>query len=378
MNDPKCGYVSLSVEGTVITEFCNGPNRVTRHADGKGGSFEVISAINDPECGYVAPTPPPPPPPTEAPPPGETPTSAPPPINSGVSLFSNTSLANVGDKETFTIKVANLKPYSSYVVNIASYATINRAGIQQIANQVVITDGGGNGTAAYEYSVTEEIFSIAQATSNINQITVMSKATINDIGDQYTSNEVSKQVRRGGGAPPVTTPPSPPPSGNYNVFLAFDPNNDRTQPTTVVPTSQQLRLTGGKNKAGSYYNAILNAIERKPAGILYIIEEKAIKSVTTGSPAGVYITHYVEILDDQGRIVLARAVVGRSVTAASGANWSKLYVPQHLSGVFDVLGNGMTYKARIKAVRESDNVVSYSDMWPCEYYLRPDPADGGG
>jgi hypothetical protein len=118
VNDPKCGYVSLSVEGTVITEFCNGPNRVTRHADGKGGSFEVISAINDPECGYEAPTPPPPPPPpppTVAPPPGEPPTTAPPPINSGVSLFSNTSLANVGDKETFTIKVANLKPYSSYV-----------------------------------------------------------------------------------------------------------------------------------------------------------------------------------------------------------------------------------------------------------------------
>ena len=381
VNDPKCGYVPLSVEGTVITEFCNGPNRVTRHADGKGGTFEVISAINDPECGYVAPTPPPPPPPpppTEAPPPGEPPTSAPPPINSGVSLFSNTSLANVGDKETFTIKVANLKPYSSYVVNISSYATINRAGIQQIANQVVITDDGGNGTAAYEYSVTEEIFSIAQATSNINQITVMSKATINDIGDQYTSNEVSKQVRRGSGAPPVTTPPSPPPSGNYNVFLAFDPNNDRTQPTTVVPTSQQLRLTGGKNQAGSYYNPNLNAIERKPAGSLYIIEEKGIKSVTTGSPAGVYITHYLEILDDQGRIVLARIQTGRSVTAATGANWIKLYGLQDLSGVFDGLGNGMTYKARIKAVRESDNVVSYSDMWPCEYYVRPTPDGGGG
>jgi len=365
VNDPKCGYVPLSVEGTVITEFCNGPNRVTRHADGKGGSFEVISAINDPECGYVAPTPPP----TEAPPPGEPPTSAPPPVDKGVSLFSNTSLANVGDKETFTIKVVNLKPYSSYVVNIASYATINRAGIQQIANQVVITDGGGNGTAAYEYSVTEEIFSIAQATSNINQITVMSKATINDIGDQYTSNEVSKQVRRGGGAPPVTTPPSPPPSGNYNVFLALDPDNDRTQPTTVVPTSQQLTLTKIYD-SNSYNVASLTYFER-------MFVEKRIKSVSTGSPAGVYITHYLEILDDQGRIVLARDKIGRSVTAASGANWIRLYYVYVTAAMFAGLGDGMTYKARIKTVRESDNVESFSDLWPCVYKIEPTPHGGG-
>jgi len=365
VNDPKCGYVPLSVEGTVITEFCNGPNRVTRHADGKGGSFEVISAINDPECGYVAPTPPP----TEAPPPGEPPTSAPPPVDKGVSLFSNTSLANVGDKETFTIKVVNLKPYSSYVVNIASYATINRAGIQQIANQVVITDGGGNGTAAYEYSVTEEIFSIAQATSNINQITVMSKATINDIGDQYTSNEVSKQVRRGGGAPPVTTPPSPPPSGNYNVFLALDPDNDRTQPTTVVPTSQQLTLTKIYD-SNSYNVASLTYFER-------MFVEERIKSVSTGSPAGVYITHYLEILDDQGRIVLARDKIGRSVTAASGANWIRLYYVYVTAAMFAGLGDGMTYKARIKTVRESDNVESFSDLWPCVYKIEPTPHGGG-
>lgn len=352
VNDPKCGYVSLSVEGTVITEFCNGPNRVTRHADGKGGSFEVISAINDPECGYVAPTPPPPPPPPP-------PTEAPPPINSGVSLFSNTSLANVGDKETFTIKVANLKPYSSYVVNISSYAVINTAGIQQIANQVVITDDGGNGTAAYEYSVTEEIFSIAQATSNINQITVMSKATINDIGDQYTSNEVSKQVRRGSGASPVTTPPSPPPSGNYNVFLALDPGNDRTQPSVVIPTTQQLALTKVYDSNNS------NVMKLSYSERMFV--EKRIKSVTTGSAAGVYITHYLEILDDQGRIVLARDKVGRSVTSPTGANWIRLYNIYVTSAMFAGLGNGMTYKARIKAVRESDNVVSYSEMWPCVY-----------
>lgn len=37
----------------------------------------------------------------------------------------------------------------------------------------------------------------------------------------------------------------------------------------------------------------------------------------------------------------------------------------------------MTYKARIKAERESDNVVSYSDMWPCELYVPPPPNVGG-
>ena len=163
---------------------------------------------------------------------------------------------------------------------------------------------------------------------------------------------------------------------NYNVFLALDPNDDRTQPTTVVPTSQQLRLTGGKNQAG-YHNVSLTAIERRPAGSWYVIVEKIIKSVTTGSPAGVYISHYLEILDEQGRIVLARGAVGRSVTAASGANWIQLYNLQDLTGVFGGLGNGMTYKARIKAVRESDNVVSYSDMWPCEYYVPPPPAQTG-
>ena len=95
--------------------------------------------------------------------------------------------------------------------------------------------------------------------------------------------------------------------------------------------------------------------------------EKRIKSVTTGSAAGVYITHYLEILDDQGRIVLARDKVGRSVTSATGANWIRLYNIYVTSAMFAGLGNGMTYKARIKAVRESDNVVSYSEMWPCVY-----------
>ena len=49
-----------------------------------------------------------------------------------------------------------------------------------------------------------------------------------------------------------------------------------------------------------------------------------------------------------------------------------------MTEVTGALGNGMTYKARIKAVRESDNVVSYSDMWPCEYYVPPPPDQGGG
>jgi hypothetical protein len=95
---------------------------------------------------------------------------------------------------------------------------------------------------------------------------------------------------------------------------------------------------------------------------------KRIKSVSTGSPAGVYITHYLEILDDQGRIVLARDKIGRSVTSATGANWIRLYYIYVTTAMFAGLGNGMTYKARIKTVRESDNVVSYSDMWPCVYF----------
>lgn len=362
VNDPKCGYVPVSVEGTVITEYCNGPNRVTRHADGKGGFFEVISAINDPECGgYVDVNPPPSP--TEAPPPGGYPPSGPTPVDKGVSLYSNTSLSNVGDKETFTIKVFNLNPYSSYAVNISSYATINRAGIQQIANQVVITDSNGNGTAAYEYSVTDEIFSIAQATSNINQLTVLSKATINENGEHYTSNEVTKQVRRGGGAPPVTTPPSPPPSGNYNVFFAYDPNN-----SDVVPKSQTLTLTKNYNHNG-YSIMTLSHVEGRWS-------EKKIKSVTTGSSAGIYITHYLEILDDQGTIVLARDRVGRSVTNASGSNSISLNYVSVTPAMFGGLGDGMTYKARIKTVRESDNVESFSELWPCVYRIEPIPQPG--
>ena len=82
-------------------------------------------------------------------------------------------------------------------------------------------------------------------------------------------------------------------------------------------------------------------------------------------------------MDEQGRIVLARAVVGRSVTAASGANWLRLALTV-TAETFGGLGEGMTYKARIKAVRESDNVVSYSDMWPCELYVPPPPDQGGG
>ena len=84
----------------------------------------------------------------------------------------------------------------------------------------------------------------------------------------------------------------------------------------------------------------------------------------------------MEILDEQGRIVLVRGVIGRSVTAASGANWIRLVLNLTTTSI-GVLGEGLTYKARIKAVRESDNVVSYSDMWPCELYVQPPPNVGG-
>ena len=82
-----------------------------------------------------------------------------------------------------------------------------------------------------------------------------------------------------------------------------------------------------------------------------------------------YITHYLEILDDQGRIVLARDKIGRSVTSATGANWITLTRVYVTTAMFAGLGNGMTYKARIKAVRESDNVESFSELWPCVYIV---------
>ena len=101
-----------------------------------------------------------------------------------------------------------------------------------------------------------------------------------------------------------------------------------------------------------------------------------LKSVTTGSAAGVYITHYLEILDDQGRIVLARDKIGRSVTSASGANWITLRRVYVTTAMFAALGNGMTYKARIKAVRESDNVESFSELWPCVYSVQANQDTG--
>lgn len=44
--------------------------------------------------------------------------------------------------------------------------------------------------------------------------------------------------------------------------------------------------------------------------------------------------------------------------------------------MFAGLGNNMTYKVRIKTVRESDNVESYSELWPCIYYVEPIPNPG--
>ena len=254
-------------------------------------------------------------------------------------------MANVGDKETFTIKVANLKPYSSYVVNISSYAVINTAGIQQIANQVVITDGGGNGTAAYEYSVTEEIFSIAQATSNINQITVLSKATINDIGEQYTSNEVSKQVRRGSGAPPITTPPTaPPPASNFRaVFSTY--LGSTTQPHTEVPTSQRMGImvragsvgVGVPNKAGYIGKTWALAIAVFPKSRVRI---------------------QIEVLDASGTIVLARTT--ESIVDTNGYNNGWVNTNGYTGIPANVLADGMNYIVRVVATNVNTGEVTRS------------------
>ena len=56
-------------------------------------------------------------------------------------------------------------------------------------------------------------------------------------------------------------------------------------------------------------------------------------------------------------------------TSASGANWITLTRVYVTTAMFAGLGNGMTYKARIKAVRESDNVESFSELWPCVYIV---------
>ena len=44
--------------------------------------------------------------------------------------------------------------------------------------------------------------------------------------------------------------------------------------------------------------------------------------------------------------------------------------------MFAGLGNRMTYKARIKAVRESDNVESFSELWPCVYSVQANQDTG--
>ncbi len=84
----------------------------------------------------------------------------------------------------------------------------------------------------------------------------------------------------------------------------------------------------------------------------------------------------MKILDDQGSVVLARDRVGRAVTHAPGTNTIKLRYVNVTPAMFAGLGDGMTYKARIKAVRESDNVESYSELWPCVYRVEPIPNPG--
>ena len=101
-----------------------------------------------------------------------------------------------------------------------------------------------------------------------------------------------------------------------------------------------------------------------------------LKKDVTGNAPGVYITQYLEILDDQGKIVLARDKIGRQVTSAAGTSTVRLYFVTVTPAMFGGLGNGMTYKARLKSVRESDNAESYSDMWPCIYTIEA-PPDGG-
>ena len=130
-----------------------------------------------------------------------------------------------------------------------------------------------------------------------------------------------------------------------------------------MPKSVTLTLT----KLFSYN--ISNAVSLSYVKNMFISTH--VNSATTGSPAGVYISHYLEVMDDQGTIVLARDRVGRTVTTAAGGNWIKLKFVSVSPAIFAGLGNNMTYKVRIKTVRESDNVESYSELWPCIYYVEP-------
>ena len=52
VNDPNCGYIQYPEEGKILSEYCNGFDRVTRYADGRGSSYEAITKVNDPNCGY--------------------------------------------------------------------------------------------------------------------------------------------------------------------------------------------------------------------------------------------------------------------------------------------------------------------------------------
>ena len=76
------------------------------------------------------------------------------------------------------------------------------------------------------------------------------------------------------------------------------------------------------------------------------------------------------------RLPRLRDKIGRVVTNASGANWITLIHVYVTTAMFAGLGNGMTYKARIKAVRESDNVESFSELWPCVYGVQNNPDPG--
>ena len=219
INDPKCGYIEQPAEGVILAVFCNGSNMVTRYSDGKGSSFEVLSSINDPKCNGTSQQPvtyppqwgPPPyitPPPPYVPPPSGGGNATPPPYNpqpgdgspstptsTNLTIFSDTTAATIGTRERLTVKIANYQPYTSYQINIYSYATINKEGIQSLLSQSFVTDAKGNFTIVHEYAVTDNIFSISGATTNITRLSVKTYARTSDAMG-LMSNEVSKQVSK--------------------------------------------------------------------------------------------------------------------------------------------------------------------------------------
>ncbi len=200
----------------------------------------------------------------------------------------------------------------------------------------------------------------------------MSKATINDIGNQYTSNEVSKQVRRGGGAPPVTTPPSPPPSGNFRAVFSTNLGS-ATQPHTEVPTSQKMGIV-----LDAYRGGLLGVYVY--VGVLGNTDWTGTLSATWALAIGVLpksrVKIQLEVLDATGTIMLARST--GSIVDTNGYNNGWVNTNTHTGIPANVLADGMNYIVRVVATNVNTGEVTRSGNYSayCSTADRPQSNDG--